>query len=173
MPWLLNALGSTMGLHQQQPQKPSNADAGFAAPVNCISLHLFTVVASTVVAPHSSNASKLHHIQARQLRSERFWLTATGTRRSGCRAWDDPVQGRNTALVTQYRGVRVPGGRRQLHAGVPLPHEGCAVLPTGRHLLLYWLTVAAYRWSVMVVANASMAFTLSVHTPWVQCSVSC
>ncbi len=63
-------------------------------------------------------------------------MTATGRGRSGCRAWDDPVQGRNTAVITQYRGVRVPRGRRQLHAGVPFPHEGCAVLLTGTQLLL-------------------------------------
>ncbi len=79
----------------------------------------------------------LHRVQAMHPRTERFWLTVlTGTRRSGCRAWDDPVQGRNTAAVTQYRGIRVPRGRRQLYAGVPLPHEGCAVLLTGRQLLL-------------------------------------
>ncbi|DBB03032.1 TPA: hypothetical protein ACH3X1_013430 [Trebouxia sp. C0004] len=79
-----------------------------------------------------------------------------GTGRSGCRAWDDPVQGRNTALVTQYRGIRVPGGRRQLHAGGPLPHEGCAVLLTGRQLLLYRWTIAAYRWSMVVVGTQAL-----------------
>ena len=111
-----------MGLHQQQPQENRNAGGRLAALVNCVSLHFF-------------HPLLLHHTQAMHSRIERFWVTATGTRRSGCRAWDDPVQGRNTAVVTQYRGVRVPRGRRQLHAGVPLSHEGCAVLLTGRQLL--------------------------------------
>ncbi len=65
------------------------------------------------------------------------------------------------AVVTHYRGVRVPRGRRQLHAGVPLPHEGCAVLLTGKHLLLY-------RWSVGVVGRQLPLTGRHVSSTWEQ-----
>ena len=122
------------------PEATSTNDAGVSltAQVSCVLLHfchpelwqcMHTAMHSKAEKDPGSSWLILAHPGS-------SWLIATGTGRGGCRAWDDPVQGRNTAVVTQHRGVRVPRGRRQLHAGVPFPHEGCAVLLTGRQLLL-------------------------------------